>query len=277
MPPLPSAHLLHVGTYRRTMPVTLERMFENALDWKHLPWLHSSSFSAIECTEAGPWGWRANVIAAPEGGGGEFSMELLLDTNLGRWISRILSGSGAGNEIWTDARNVDADHIEVVVDFYVPRETDAETAQGLGQILSFVYQRLYDEDESMMVERQKQLVQLKQTQNGRAEEVELGLEADVRRNLPLTVDFFGAKVRIVDLGGRLVAHGVVCPHMLGPLGEATVENGSVRCPWHGYAFDLRTGRPTNGAVCRLAPIANVYVDEETRAVSLKRSGRGAAI
>ena len=29
--------------------------------------------------------------------------------------------------------------------------------------------------------------------------------------------------------------------MLGPLEEAAVEDGCVRCPWHGYRFDLRTG------------------------------------
>ena len=33
----------------------------------------------------------------------------------------------------------------------------------------------------------------------------------------------------------------VCPHEGGPLGEGSIEDGRVVCPWHGYAFDVHTG------------------------------------
>jgi nitrite reductase (NADH) small subunit len=33
----------------------------------------------------------------------------------------------------------------------------------------------------------------------------------------------------------------VCPHEGGPLGEGTIEEGRVVCPWHAFAFDLQTG------------------------------------
>jgi len=33
-----------------------------------------------------------------------------------------------------------------------------------------------------------------------------------------------------------------CSHQMGPLGEGCVRDGYVRCPWHGYEFDLQTGR-----------------------------------
>lgn len=32
-----------------------------------------------------------------------------------------------------------------------------------------------------------------------------------------------------------------CPHQGGPLGEGTLENGVLRCPWHGWDFDPLTG------------------------------------
>ena len=51
----------HIATYTRELPISLERMYENALDWEHLPHLHSSSFAALELVSAGPWGWRARV------------------------------------------------------------------------------------------------------------------------------------------------------------------------------------------------------------------------
>ena len=33
-----------------------------------------------------------------------------------------------------------------------------------------------------------------------------------------------------------------CPHQGGPLGEGSIENGMLRCPWHGWDFDPSTGR-----------------------------------
>ncbi len=34
-----------------------------------------------------------------------------------------------------------------------------------------------------------------------------------------------------------------CPHQGGPLGEGSIENGHLRCPWHGYDYDPTTGEP----------------------------------
>lgn len=33
-----------------------------------------------------------------------------------------------------------------------------------------------------------------------------------------------------------------CPHQGGPLGEGSIENGWLRCPWHGWDFHPRTGQ-----------------------------------
>lgn len=37
-----------------------------------------------------------------------------------------------------------------------------------------------------------------------------------------------------------------CPHQGGPLGEGTIENGWLRCPWHGYDYSPTTGKPPEG-------------------------------
>lgn len=34
-----------------------------------------------------------------------------------------------------------------------------------------------------------------------------------------------------------------CPHQGGPLGEGSIENGHLRCPWHGYDYDPLSGKP----------------------------------
>src|SRR5579859_2519899 len=64
------------------------------------------------------------------------------------------------------------------------------------------------------------------------------------------------RVRSVTVGGRTVALarcgtelGALenrCPHQGGPLGEGSIENGWLRCPWHGYDYDPLTGRPPEG-------------------------------
>ena len=43
-------------------------------------------------------------------------------------------------------------------------------------------------------------------------------------------------------GGRFYACGAVCPHESGPLAEGWLEGTAVVCPWHGFDFDLGTGR-----------------------------------
>ena len=37
-----------------------------------------------------------------------------------------------------------------------------------------------------------------------------------------------------------------CPHQGGPLGEGSIENGLLRCPWHGYDYSPLTGAPPPG-------------------------------
>src|SRR5947207_3704871 len=86
----------HIGTYRRELPVTIERLYENAIDWEHLPYLHRTSFSRIDCIDAGPWGFRASVWAQPFDERRKFVIELRLDRDCRRWITRTLEGLGAG-------------------------------------------------------------------------------------------------------------------------------------------------------------------------------------
>ena len=42
--------------------------------------------------------------------------------------------------------------------------------------------------------------------------------------------------------GRVGALDNRCPHQGGPLGEGSIENGLLRCPWHGWDYDPLTGR-----------------------------------
>lgn len=57
----------------------------------------------------------------------------------------------------------------------------------------------------------------------------------------------GRMVCVANADGRYSAMDNVCLHRGGPLGQGTVANGKVVCPWHGWSFDAQTGEMTPGA------------------------------
>ena len=246
----PGSRLPHVGTYRRVLPVSLERLFENALDWEHLPHVHPTDFASIELVDAGAWGWRANTISPR---GQALLLELRLDRDCRRWITRTLEGANQGNEIWTHAFAVAPRRTDIVVDFFVP-DVALDRRDGVGQAFSDVYQRLYDEDVAMMDVRQRQLDRRIDTQRG---EGSLRVGPADRLTFPLRVELDGRDYIITRVDGALLAHVATCPHQLGPL-DAAVE-GIVQCPWHGYRFDVRTGECLTGQACRLPKAPDVSI------------------
>ncbi len=48
-------------------------------------------------------------------------------------------------------------------------------------------------------------------------------------------------VALTHFQGQFGALDNRCPHQGGPLGEGTIENGLLRCPWHGYDYCPLTG------------------------------------
>src|SRR5690349_22608885 len=56
----------------------------------------------------------------------------------------------------------------------------------------------------------------------------------------------GRTVALARCGERVGALDNRCPHQGGPLGEGSIENGWLRCPWHGYDYDPISGRPPEG-------------------------------
>ena len=76
----------------------------------------------------------------------------------------------------------------------------------------------------------------------------------------MLVTFGGGRFRIIEAEGTLIAHAATCPHWLGPLDGSPVQNDVIRCPWHGYAFNIRTGLSCDGHRLRLEPAPQVSVE-----------------
>ncbi|GEM_PF-4952810 len=128
--------LAHVTTYTRELPINLDRMYENAIDWEHLPFLHHTTFSDIEVIEAGDWGWKAKAFLVPKSRFNSMTLELRLDKSKNRWITKTLAGFGKGTEIWTHAIPISPNKIKVIVDFYVPKLPRFLKAKYAGQYVA---------------------------------------------------------------------------------------------------------------------------------------------
>ncbi|MEV3921001.1 Rieske 2Fe-2S domain-containing protein [Actinomadura coerulea] len=56
-----------------------------------------------------------------------------------------------------------------------------------------------------------------------------------------TADADGVRILLYRTATKLHAIAATCTHLGGPLGEGTIENGCVTCPWHGSTFRLDDG------------------------------------
>ncbi len=62
----------------------------------------------------------------------------------------------------------------------------------------------------------------------------------------MTVTAAHKGICLTHFEGKFSALDNKCPHQGGPLGEGSIENGLLRCPWHGWDFDPCTGIPPGG-------------------------------
>jgi thiamine pyrophosphate-dependent acetolactate synthase large subunit-like protein/nitrite reductase/ring-hydroxylating ferredoxin subunit len=66
--------------------------------------------------------------------------------------------------------------------------------------------------------------------------------ADLPEGRVTTVTAGLKSVALVHYDGQFSALDNHCPHQGGPLGEGSIENGMLRCPWHGFDYCPLTGR-----------------------------------
>lgn len=70
---------------------------------------------------------------------------------------------------------------------------------------------------------------------------------------PFTVG--GYDVAVFNVDGAFFAIENSCPHQGGPLADGWLEGPLVTCPWHGWCFDVRSGKMTLGEFARVPRFA----------------------
>jgi nitrite reductase (NADH) small subunit len=57
---------------------------------------------------------------------------------------------------------------------------------------------------------------------------------------------------VANVNGAFSAMDNVCLHRGGPLGQGMIEGGKVICPWHGWAWDVKTGAAEQNPTAKVA-------------------------
>ncbi len=76
----------------------------------------------------------------------------------------------------------------------------------------------------------------------------------------------GKTIAIANVAGKF--HGIsnTCLHRGGPLGQGTLQGTVVTCPWHGWSFDVTSGKVSHneavGVACYAVEIRgdDIFVD-----------------
>ena len=77
--------------------------------------------------------------------------------------------------------------------------------------------------------------------------------AEVAPGCGKVIETGGKKIALFNVDGTFFAVDNTCKHRCGPLGEGALSGSVVTCPWHGWEYDVRTGRkqedPSIGVSC----------------------------
>ena len=76
----------------------------------------------------------------------------------------------------------------------------------------------------------------------------------------------GKSVALANVDGQFHAIDGICIHRGGPLGDGPLEGSVVTCPWHGWQYDVTSGKvvqnPAVGVDCYPAEVRgqDIFVD-----------------
>ena len=258
--PGPEATLIDVGGLRWFMPVTLERLYENLLDWQRLPYVHGDLVASVRCRSWGAWGWCAEVVDLR---GRRGIIELIVDRGRRRWTVVWRSGPRAGWRMEGRAEPESGAGLRVTVQCLLPT-TATRRPDRAGRVWNLWLERFCAADEAMMRDRQRQLDRRIDRAREADRHVDLGpVEA---LSLPCVITLAGREFVVAEVAGELRAFPARCPHQLGPLQAGRLDGRTVSCPWHGDCFDVLTGENLSGRPCALSHLPQVRVDSAGRAL-----------
>ena len=83
---------------------------------------------------------------------------------------------------------------------------------------------------------------------------------DIQPGQMLYVDIDGLPIALANVDGTIYAFGDSCRHQGGPLSSGVLRDDIVTCPWHGWAYNVRTGKTVIPPVGLRVPTYDVVID-----------------
>jgi nitrite reductase/ring-hydroxylating ferredoxin subunit len=72
-------------------------------------------------------------------------------------------------------------------------------------------------------------------------QVDIAAGSDIAEGATRAISANKLSIVLTRLNGKIFAFENKCPHLGLPLAKGRVEDGVIRCPWHGARFDMRKG------------------------------------
>jgi nitrite reductase (NADH) small subunit len=73
------------------------------------------------------------------------------------------------------------------------------------------------------------------------------------------VEHGGRIYALFNVDGVVTAIDGICPHQGGPLADGALEGSNVTCPWHGWQFDVQSGKTPMGPKIK-QPVYEVKIE-----------------
>jgi nitrite reductase/ring-hydroxylating ferredoxin subunit len=85
------------------------------------------------------------------------------------------------------------------------------------------------------------------------ESVKVATLSEVPAGTARSLEIKGNAIALYNVDGALYATANTCAHRGGPLGEGDLDRTTITCPWHGFQYDVTSGKcltnPALGVAC----------------------------
>jgi nitrite reductase/ring-hydroxylating ferredoxin subunit len=82
------------------------------------------------------------------------------------------------------------------------------------------------------------------------------------------VEVDGLPIALANVGGAIYAFGDTCRHEGGPLSSGVLIGETVTCPWHGWTYNIRTGKAIVPPIGIRIPTYAVHVEGDAVFVTI---------
>jgi nitrite reductase/ring-hydroxylating ferredoxin subunit len=101
------------------------------------------------------------------------------------------------------------------------------------------------------------------------EEVAVGSIGELRPGTMRYVEVDGLPIALANVGGTVYAFGDSCRHEGGPLSSGLLIDDTVTCPWHGWAYNVRTGKSIVPPIGLRIPTYPARIEGDTIVISVE--------